>query len=110
MLRIRVRLESSGLLAEVDAEGHAGFARRGRDIVCAAATLLLRTVARTFEGDSGYIVEGSAESRGRLHFSVRPATGTDTDWGKGVTEMFVKGIDDLSREFPKHIELTISND
>jgi hypothetical protein len=70
----------------------------------------LRTAARTFEADAGYIVDGSAQARGQLHFSIRAAAGTDTKWGMGVTEMFIKGIDDLSREFPKYIELTISND
>lgn len=110
MLRIRVQLDSTGLLTGVSAKGHAGFAPKGTDIVCAAASVLLRTVARTFETAAGFQIDGGTEKRGELELSVSAADDADADWGRGVTEMFVRGIDDLSQEFPEHIKLTISND
>ncbi len=72
--------------------------------------MLLRTAARTFRSTEGFLVEGEAAERGRLEFSLRAAGDADTHWGRGVTEMFIKGIGDLADEFPNNIELTISND
>ena len=110
MLRIRVLIGPNGLLKEATAEGHAAFAAKGQDIVCAAASVLLRTVARTFQSAEGFLVEGEAAERGSLEFSLLATDDADTRWGRGVTEMFVKGIGDLADEFPDNIELTITND
>lgn len=110
MLRIRVRIDSRGLLKEANAEGHAAFAAKGQDIVCAAASALVRTVARTFQSAEGFLVEGEAAKRGSVEFSLRVADDADARWGRGVTEMFLKGIGDLADEFPGNIELTITND
>lgn len=109
-MRIHLRVGASGVLQEVIAEGHAGFGTRGQDIVCAAVSILMRTAARTFEENKGYAVDGAALKRGELHFSVRCQSDGSADWARGVTGMFVKGIDDLAHEFPDHIDLTISKD
>ena len=103
-----VRVDGSAILRELTAEGHAGFALKGQDIVCAAASVLLLTVARTFEAADGVVVEGGTARSGALNLVVKEVVRDRIDWSRGVTAMFMKGIRDLSEEYPDRVSLTVA--
>lgn len=46
---IDVYVRSEGENIEIDVGGHANSAPKGEDLVCAAATILIRTLAKTLE-------------------------------------------------------------
>lgn len=108
MLRVQVAIDDHGVLTSMSADGHTGIAERGSDPVCAAASVLLLTAARTFEAAQGFEVEGGTERRGTLRLAVRKASAERRDYGRGITEMMVKGMSDLSQKYPDQIELTIT--
>lgn len=109
-MRIRADVDRTGVLRTLTASGHAGTAARGQDIVCAAASALLFSVARTLEAADEVDVDGGADRKGELELVVRRIAEEQREWGRGVTEMFLKGIMDLAREHPSNVELTISRD
>ncbi|MDE5614650.1 MAG: ribosomal-processing cysteine protease Prp, partial [Treponemataceae bacterium] len=45
-----------GAFRSCEAAGHAGFAAKGSDIVCAAVTILLRTAADVLSGMDGVVI------------------------------------------------------
>jgi len=49
VIQVRIIRSENGMLRSCEAEGHAGFAPKGLDIVCAAVSSILRTVLALLE-------------------------------------------------------------
>lgn len=106
MLRVVIEVDSCGLLRGYHASGHAGFAKRGRDIVCAAATSLLRTVAGELADHEDLVCRGSA-GEAQLLFHVGEIPAGRAEWLRGVTDTLRRGLEDLRREYPRTIEVAV---
>ena len=93
---------SDGCFKSCSAKGHAFFAARGRDIVCAAETHLLRTALSVLEKTKGIRLSCDASERGSLAFGVE-VEGPLPAEREGVfrTADFIRdGISSLSKEYP----------
>lgn len=95
-------VNSSGFLS-CKAEGHAMFDKKGRDIVCSAATVLLRTAARTLGSRPGIAFEGGAPERGVLFFEARADEVLAKAELKFAADFLKIGFESLSKEFPQNI-------
>jgi len=105
VLTVRVELSRSRLLRRFDAVGHAG-AGLGRNIACAAATVLLRTADHACR-DLGMVERRAAARSGELAVHLRKATDGRDEWLRGVTDFLVRGMSDLQLEFPDQIALQV---
>lgn len=88
---IRITKRAGSLLVE----GHAGFAERGKDVVCAGVSALVCTLAGNLRRAGG----GAALSPGRAELS----------WGKGseeLVEAFGLGLRQLAEDYPEYIRLS----
>lgn len=86
------------------ASGHALFDKNGRDIVCAAATVLLRTAALTLDGRSGVAFDGRAPERGALSFEARADGGSGKLELEFAADFLEKGFESLAKEFPQNVQ------
>ncbi len=92
--------------------GHAGYAEKGNDIVCAAESILVQMLAAsltTFEQEMLYDfnVEGVTGSG----CACITATPTAAGWerARGLFEGVATGFYLLSCNYPKHIQLSVKN-
>ena len=92
------------------AKGHASFAEKGKDIVCAAETMLLRTSMEVLEQTEGVILKTDKSSRGNLEFFVEDFTVTDKDEILKIKERLRctadylrNGLYGLSQEYPNNV-------
>ena len=106
MIDVTLWLDTSGCLSGIDASGHSGSAETGKDIICAAASSLLRTVSRTLEMEPSIGIEGSAEERGELHLRISLLEGYKKDWLCGVSAFTVVGLKDLASEYPDYCRIS----
>lgn len=107
MLSVRL-LSRQGELVGVEAQGHAGWDRPGKDIVCAAASALLRSAVRTL--GSRYAptdLVAQAPGPGQLSFRLIPFP---DEWARGVFSTLEQGLKDLEREFPRAIRVERSEE
>ena len=82
---------------ELQIAGHAGYAEKGRDIVCAAVTALAGTLERCMK-EAG---EGSCEwKEGETCFT---ASGTENL--RPCFETVVTGLRMLAEEFPEYVSI-----
>ncbi len=107
MISVKARLDASGVVVAVEAEGHAGGAPRGANVVCAAATVLLRTAYETLASYPGVEVDGSAPERGALRFVVRRYGEAEMPLARGVGDFLLTGLSALARESPADVLLEI---
>ncbi len=105
MLRVLIEVSARGLLRRFEAAGHAG-ADPGRNVACAAATVLLRTAGRECAA-RGLAAGGGAPGRGEMSLEVADGRQGEDPWLKGVTDFLVRGMSDLAREYPEQIALRV---
>lgn len=106
MIRARLFLDEAGCIAGFSATGHADKAPRGQDIACAAFSVLVRTAYRSLQGLEGIELRGEAAERGTVDFEVqRPAV--DIGKARGIAEFFATGLDDVARDFPDALSVSI---
>ena len=90
----------------LEAAGHAGYAEKGQDIVCAGASALTNALANALE---------EAEERGRCSMEAKNRDGyamitADPTMGnrqeiKAYFKMAVTGMKKLQEQYPKNIEI-----
>ena len=87
------------------AQGHSKLGKAGENIVCAAATVLIRTAARLLESDKEVEISGGADKRGSLDFVVETIGNGKSGYVKTVGEFLLQGLSDLQREYPRECAL-----
>lgn len=104
MTQVFLACSGDGSFREVRASGHAGFSRKGHDIVCAAESFLLRTAMEVLESDgSGLVLETDAPRRGELSFRVASCGAASRERLVCVADFIRQGMQSLSGEYPECI-------
>ena len=95
-----------GAFKSCKASGHAEFAVKGKDIVCAAVTELLRTAVQVLEQTKGIAVKTETPSRGNLAFCVEDCGGPEQTERLKCTADFIRlGMKSLADEYPENVRL-----
>ncbi len=107
MLEILITLDADNVLNQIRASGHAGDAVSGTNIVCAAATSLLRSACRTISSDKEICSKFSAGDRGQIDFYIYSCESEKKRWLKGITDYLLTGLTDLDNEYPEDFRINI---
>ena len=91
---------------EVTATGHASYAPQGQDIVCAAVSILLTTLAEMIsqfhESNNALLDEADLRSgKAHLRFALESA-------GEEAVETTVTGLKLIAASYPENCELKLS--
>ncbi len=107
MIDVTLWLDKRGSLCGIDASGHSGFAAKGNDIICSAASVLLRTVSRTLEIEPSVELVGNIEDQGELHLRFELLEESKREWLGGVSSFIVLGLKDLEAEYPSFCRIQL---
>lgn len=105
MISVLLRRGKNGVLLGCKAEGHAGYAAGGSDIVCSAVTVLLRTVLLVAETLDGVTIQSDAGKRGYLDFEIQ-SDGCSSETEKRLVyagDFLEAGIKSVSAEYPEYV-------
>ena len=102
MTKVLLVCSRDGCLKSCSAKGHAFFAAKGKDIVCAAETSLLRTALSVLQKTKRINLGCDASERGSLAFSVQvECHSAELAERLRCTADFIReGISSLSQEYP----------
>ena len=99
MIQAELVLDEAGLLRSCRVSGHAGAGKRGSDIVCAAVSVLTRTIVRVLSGMEGVIIRGSIPEQGNFWMEAEySAEGREFLAAAGA--FLIEGLLSVSEEFP----------
>lgn len=107
MINVTLVRSEEGLVLGCRAEGHAGFGKKGYDLVCAAVTVLIRTAARTMESRDRVVLEGTAPEPGLAGFRLVAFDRYDKDWLLGLGDGLMTGLLDIQEEYPGFCQVEI---
>jgi len=106
MIEIDVVLDKEGILRSCKAHGHAKAGEHGKDIVCAAVSVLMMAAASALSNRKGIYFNGDAPERGHMWIETGyEAEGKDFLYAAGV--YLVEGLKFVAHEYPKNCKLTI---
>lgn len=110
MIRVSATVDANGFLRKLEATGHAGWSVGSGDPVCAAVSILLRTCGRLAESWTGLETDSRGLAPGDFFLSVDAGDDGAAHRWQGVGAMVLKGLSDLSRDYPENVEfeLTVS--
>lgn len=103
MVTVTFRRDSRNRLSSVFAEGHAGWADAGDDIVCAAASAILQAAWLGLGEYAGVEVEGE-RTPGRLALRW-PAGDRDRDDVRAIVATAELSIDRIAGQYPDHVRV-----
>ena len=95
---------------EVKAKGHAGAGKCGQDIVCAAVSCLMQTLANEVEeaARAGLVALGAvAHGDGWMKVEVTP-THESCNTVEAWVELVQDGLDALAESYPENVELEVN--
>ena len=95
---------------EVKAKGHAGAGKYGKDIVCAAVSVLMQTLANEVEeaARAGTVALGAvAHGDGWMKVEVTP-TRESCNMVEAWVELVQDGLDALAESYPENVELVVN--
>jgi uncharacterized protein YsxB (DUF464 family) len=106
MIRVDMVLDEAGLLRSCRVRGHARAGKRGSDIVCAAVSVLTRTIVRVLSGRKGINIRGNIPEQG--NFSMEAEYSPEGREFLAATGAFlIEGLLSVSKEFPDNCEVVI---
>ncbi len=96
-------IHSEGILTGFMCKGHAGYARAGKDIVCAAVSILSTTCANALESVAGIAPEIEVDDG---YMKVSLPEGCDNRDALVILRTFEQGVRDIEASYPKYIHIT----
>ncbi len=107
MIRVKIDISEHGCIAGCSSSGHSSHSFQGNKSVCTAVSTLVRTLSRMLFIESDIRIEGNAPGEGSLFFTILHVPETRTEWLKGVSDFFIRGIEDLQSEYPDDVYMEI---
>ncbi len=101
MVTVTFRRDSRNRLSSVFADGHAGWANSGEDIVCAAASAILQAALLGLTRVAGIDVTSDI-SEARLTMSW-PASERDRADVNAIVATAELSMESLAHDFPEHV-------
>ncbi len=87
--------------------GHSGQSEAGRDIVCAAVSILGCTCVNALESVCGIIPEITENEDGALGFELPEMTPEENAKAQILMGALKQGLTDLAEAYPRNVTLTI---
>ena len=106
MIQADVVLDGAGLLRSCRVRGHAGAGKRGNDIVCAAVSVLTRTVVKVLSGRKDIVIRGSIPEQGDF-FLEAEYTPEGREFLAAAGAFLIEGLASVSGEFPEYCKLVM---
>lgn len=110
MTSVLIERSKTGVLVGCTAEGHAGYAERGSDIVCSAITVLIRTTLQVLSGLPAVNLETYTSKRGFIGFKVLKGFPSEVEEKlKYAGDFLQTGLESVAKEFPDNLKLVINS-
>jgi uncharacterized protein YsxB (DUF464 family) len=106
MIQVEATIDDDDLLTGYRANGHAGTGARGTDIVCAAISVLSRSLARALHDKEGINIRVDAPERGIFSAVISYSDGAE-QFLRGAGSFLLEGLRSVAEEYPEHCHLTI---
>jgi uncharacterized protein YsxB (DUF464 family) len=104
MVEVRIREDSRKRLSSFSADGHAGWAESGSDVVCAAVSALLQAAWLGLDEHAGVSVDGSRRGTGKLELRW-PKDVRERDDVRAIVTTVALSLERIAQDYPDHVRV-----
>jgi uncharacterized protein YsxB (DUF464 family) len=104
MVEVRIREDSRKRLSSFLADGHAGWADSGKDVVCAAVSALLQAAWLGLDEYARVSTEGSHKERGALELRWAAAA-RERDDVRAIVTTAALSLERIALDYPDHVRV-----
>lgn len=102
MIEVHIVRDKEGFIWEFSVHGHAGFAKHGKDIVCAAVSAVAYTAVGALQELAG--IDNYSEHDGFMKCSIPVNTGKENRYKAGIIlETMAIGFKQISDSYSKYV-------
>ena len=99
-------LDEAGLLRSCTVHGHAGHGKKGNDIVCAAVSVLTRTIIKILSERKDITIRGCIPGQGNFQMEA-DYTAEGREFLAAAGAFLVEGVQSVAGEFPDNCKVNI---
>jgi uncharacterized protein YsxB (DUF464 family) len=107
MVGIDIVVDETGILRACSAAGHAGAGETGADIVCAAVSVLMRTMVRVLSDRKGISIRSAAPEPGFVRLETE-YTAEGREFLSACGDFFFFGLRSVAEEFPENCRIIVT--
>ena len=106
MTTVQVRRDEQGVYG-LTVKGHAGYARSGKDIVCAAASILITTCANALESVAHITPELMVQEEPALIAVDLPhgLSAEENHDARIILNTCLQGFTDIAAQYPRYLQI-----
>ena len=108
MISIRIKTDNKTVINELRVEGHAGYKKKGEDIVCAAVSILAQTLINLLEQLKSIKIK-LINRTGFIHLVMTEYPDICRQELAGMTAFLVKGYFLLEKNYKQHIKIELNS-
>lgn len=106
MIFVTAEVDKNKILQKVVISGHSGFAKKGKDIVCSAVSILLQSLYLSLN-NIGDVKIYYADDKEKVLLEIKEYVNDVEGELRGITLQFILGIKSLSKEYNKYISFML---
>ena len=116
MIIARLKRDAERRTYELDMSGHAGYAERGKDIVCAGCSALAYAAYNTLVAfaEAGHctVDEAVVGKQGEAEFQLRITAddGLHDALTMSIFAVLAHGLEAIALQYPKHVSFELANE
>ncbi|MBN1524178.1 MAG: ribosomal-processing cysteine protease Prp [Spirochaetales bacterium] len=107
MIAVAVGLDSHECISELNVTGHAGLDIKGNDPLCAAVSILTRTLLTALYATGVADIKDEHEQEGMLAAEITIQDSADFSRIAGITAFFLTGLFELQNDYPQTIMIDL---
>jgi len=112
VITVKLVLDGQECLSEIRVTGHAGQGLRGKDpgygdTLCAAVSVLTRTLLNALHKEAAVSIDKQDEEKGIIQARVVGDKKGRESRISGITGFFITGIFDLKKDFPESLDVIL---
>ena len=106
MINIKIKVDTNKILKEIIVKGHSHFTQKGKDIVCAAVSVLVYSAYLSFCNMPDIKID-YIDDKNKLRLSVNKLNQEVFGELRGISIYLITGIKALAKEYVDNIKLEL---
>lgn len=107
MIKIKIFRDNAKNICSFEVSGHAGFAKKGADIICSAVSALTQTTVQGLKMVAGIEIQYKVDQSGYLDCKLpKNLDEKQRQMSTAILETMYIGLKNLEQSYSKHIDIS----
>jgi hypothetical protein len=107
VIYVKIIIDHNKIINELKVNGHSNFDKKGKDIVCAAVSILVYTIYLSLKKLPSIKIEYKDDKKDSVFLSLKKYSNELEGEIRGITIFLINGINLLSEKYKSNVKLDL---